>query len=130
MLAELRKRYEYKSVSTDDLRSLAKEFLPPKTSPSVIDTFFENWVYATGIPALKVKYSVKGVAPAVKLTGSIVQSGVDDDFTVEIPVEVQFAKGAPQTIWVRSSGDGGNFSATLKAVPSRVAIPNSVLAKK
>jgi len=130
MLAELRKRYEFKGVSTDNLRELAKEFLPPKTSPAVIDAFFENWVYATGIPSLKVKYSAKGVAPSVRITGTVTQTGVDDDFTTETPVEIQFAKGAPQTIWVRTSSDPASFSATVKQVPVRVVIPNSVLAKR
>ena len=77
-----------------------------------------------------MKYSVKGAAPALRLSGSIAQSGVDDDFSADIPVEVQFARGAPQTIWVRTSSDGGSFSATLKSAPARVVIPNSVLAKK
>jgi hypothetical protein len=130
MLAELRKRYEFKSVSTDTLRELAKEFLPPKTSPAVIDSFFENWVYATGIPSLKVKFVAKGVAPAVKVTGSVMQSGVDDDFSVEVPVEIQFAKGTSQTIWVRTSSDPVPFAVTLKQLPAKVAIPDAVLAKK
>jgi hypothetical protein len=130
MLAELRKRYEFKTVTTEDLRALAKEFLPPKTPASTIDTFFENWIYATGIPTLKVKYTAKGVAPAVRISGSIAQSGVDDDFSAEVPVEIQFAKSPAQTVWVRTSGDGGTFSATVKAVPAKVAIPDSVLAKR
>jgi aminopeptidase N len=129
MLAELRKRYEFKGVSTDNLRELAKEFLPPKTSPAVIDAFFENWVYATGIPTLKLKFAMKGVAPAVKVTGSVTQSGVDDDFTAEVPVEIQFAKGS-QTIWVRTSNEAVPFSATVKLVPTRVVIPDSVLARR
>jgi hypothetical protein len=58
------------------------------------------------------------------------QTGVDDDFSMDVPVEVQFARGAPQTIWVRTSGDEQPFSATLRQAPVRVAIPNDVLVKK
>ncbi len=130
MLAELRKRYEYKTVSTDNLRELAKEFLPPKTPPATIDTFFENWVYATGIPTLKLKLATKGVAPAIRVTGSVMQSGVDDDFTTEVPVEIQFAKGASQTLWVRTSNEATPFSTTVKQVPTKVVIPDSVLARR
>jgi len=130
MLAELRRRYEFKTVTTEDLRALAKEFLPPKTPASTIDSFFDNWVYATGIPVLKVKYAAKGAAPAVKISGSVVQSGVDDDFSAEVPVEIQFSKSPAQIVWVRTSGDGGSFSVTAKMPPVKVTIPDSVLAKR
>ena len=134
MLAELRKRYEFKNVTTENLKDLAKEFLPSKTPPAVIDTFFENWVYATGIPTLKLKYSVKPAGASktggVRISGTIAESGVDDDFTAEVPVEIQFSRAAPQTLWVRTSSDGGTFSATLKQTPLRVVIPDSILAKR
>jgi hypothetical protein len=130
MLAELRRRYQFRSISTEDLRALTKEFLPPKMAPDAIDSFFENWVYSTGIPQLKLKYTVRGAAPAVKISGTVTQSGVDDDFSVEIPVEVQFAKGPPQTIWIRSSNDAVPFTMTARQTPARVVIPASVLARK
>ena len=129
MLAELRRRYEFRSVSTGDFRSLAREFLPPRTNPAVIDEFFDNWVYATGVPSLKLQFSVKGAAPAMKLTGMVTQTGVDDDFSVDVPVEVQFAKGATQTVWVRTSSDPAPFSAALKQPPSRVVISSGGVLK-
>src|SRR5262249_60638775 len=114
MLAELRKRYELKVVSTENLRELAKEFLPRGVAPGTIDSFFENWVYATGIPTVKVKFTTKGATPAVKVTGTVTQTGVDDDFSMEAPVEIQFAKGPSQVVWVRTSSDASTFSATVK----------------
>jgi hypothetical protein len=73
---------------------------------------------------------VKGVAPAVKISGTITQTGVDDDFSIEAPVEVQFAKGAPQTVWVRTSNEASTFSATVKQIPLRPVVSDGVLAKK
>jgi len=124
MLAEMRRRYEFRAISTQDFANLVKEFLPPRVDPSAVDAFFDNWVYATGIPALKLKSSVHGM----RVSGSIAQSGVDDDFSVDVPVEIQFARGAPQTLWVRSSNEGATFSAALKQVPVRIAF-GAVLAK-
>ena len=60
MLAELRRRYEFRSISTEDLRALAKEFVPPKTSPDSIDSFFENWVYSTGVPSVETEICGEG----------------------------------------------------------------------
>jgi aminopeptidase N len=123
MLAELRHRSEQRTASTAELRSLVKEFLPPRVSAATADGFFDNWVYSTGIPALKLTYTVKGVAPAVKIAGKVEQSGVDDAFSIEAPIDIQFAKAAPQTIWVETSNAGVSFSATLKQVPTRVSLP-------
>ncbi len=130
MLAELRRRYQGRSISTEDFRALAKEFLPPKTPADSIDSFFENWVYATGVPQLKLKYSVKGAAPALRISGTITQTGVDDDFSVDVPVEIQFAKGASQTIWVRTTNETATFTATVRQTPTHVVLPTSVLSKR
>ncbi len=123
MLAELRHRYEFRSISTADFQSLVKEFHPPDLKEAAVDDFFDNWVYATGIPALKVQYSFRGVPPAVKLSGTLTLSGVEDDFSVEVPVEIQFAKGAPRTLWVPASSGEVPFSITLHQSPVRAGVP-------
>jgi Peptidase family M1 domain len=130
LLAELRRRYEFKLVATADFQALTREMRPRGLSAEGVDAFFDNWVYATGIPTLKLRYTVSGLAPALKLSGSIDQSGVGDDFSMDAPVEVQFAKGPPQTIWVRTTGDDNTFTANLRQVPVRVVIPDDVLVKK
>jgi aminopeptidase N len=130
LLAELRRRYAFKLVTTADFQALARELRPRALTVEGIDAFFDNWVYATGIPTLKLRYKVNGVAPAVKLSGSIDQSGAGDDFSMDAPVEVQFAKGPPQIIWVRTSGDDNTFTANLRQVPVKVVIPDDVLIKK
>jgi hypothetical protein len=127
MLAELRRRYEFRSITSEEFRALAKEFLPPRTRSDAMDIFFDNWVYATGIPALKVHSGMRGP----KVSGSVSQSGVDNDFSVEVPVEIQFAKGPSQTVWVRTSNDPVAFSVTVKQAPVRVSLGTfSVLAAK
>ena len=73
-----------------------------------MDTFFDNWVYATGIPALKVQSSTR----ALKVSGTVTQSGVGEDFSVDVPVQIQSAKSS-QTVWVRTSSDPVTFSATF-----------------
>ena len=97
-----------------------------------MEAFFDNWVYSTGIPTLRVRYSVKGNAPSWKVSGTVEQSAVDDNFSVDIPVEIQFAKGPPQTVWVRTSSDPVPFSAALKQAPLRIEVPAgaSVLAAR
>jgi Peptidase family M1 domain len=122
MLAELRRRYEFKPCSTDDLRALIKEFLPPRVSKYSVDVFFDNWVYSTGVPALKMSYTVKGAAPLWKLTGTIEQTSVEKDFAAQVPVELQYAKGPLETVWVETSDETATFSANLKQLPLKVSL--------
>ena len=123
VLAELRGQFQFRSASTADFLDLIKKSSPPGVTPESMEAFFDHWVYSTGIPTLRVRYSVKGQAPSWKISGTVEQSSVDDNFAVDIPVEIQFAKGAPQTVWVRTSSEPAPFSATLKQLPTKVEIP-------
>ncbi len=121
MLAELRRRYEWKTVSTEQFRQLAAEFLPPHSSDPKLETFFEQWVYGTGIPILTLKYAVHGRPPAEKVTGTVSQSDVDPEFSVAVPVEIQ-GEGTRQVEWVRTSSSPVEFTATLKQAPAQVSL--------
>jgi aminopeptidase N len=130
VLAELRRQYESRAVSTADLLDLVKKSLPPGVSADSMEAFFDNWVYSTGIPTLHMRYTVKSKVAPWRVSGTIEQTAVDDNFSVDVPVEIQFARGPAQTVWVRTSGQSATFSATLKQLPVRVQIPagTSVLA--
>ena len=93
MLTELRRRYEWKTIDTEQFRMLCAEFLPPQSPDPKLENFFEQWVYGTGIPTLKLTYSVKGKPGAWKLSGTVAQSDVPDDFSVTVPVEIQTGRG-------------------------------------
>jgi hypothetical protein len=131
MLGEITKRYDRKEISTEAFRLLAAEFLPPKADDPKLETFFGQWVYGTGIPTVKMTYSVKGVAPNVKVTGTITQSDVDEDFTALVPVEIQIARGKSVVQWVRTSDTPATFSVNLKAPPLKVLLdPHHGLLRK
>ncbi len=127
MLAELRRRYQFRAVTTEEFRALAAEFLPPRSPSDTMGTFFDNWVYATGIPKFKLQSSIKGF----RVSGTVAQSGVDSDFSADVPVEIQFAKGTSQTVWVRTSSEPVSFSVTVKQPPLRASLSAySVLSAK
>jgi hypothetical protein len=131
-LAELRRRFEWKSVDTEGFRLLAAGFLPPKSPDPKLEAFFDQWVYSTGIPSLHLKYSLAGKAPALKLTVTVEQIGVDDEFSVAAPVEIQFGKAKPVTRLVRTSSEPAVFTIALRQAPAKVVLDpgNSVLAVK
>jgi hypothetical protein len=122
MLAELVRRFSRRPLSTEDFRALAAQFLPAKSDDSNLEGFFDQWVYGTGIPSLKLTYSVKGKAPALRLVGTLTQSEVGDDFSVLTPVEIQTGRGQSVTKWVRSSNEPVTFTVNLKQMPAKVAL--------
>ncbi len=132
VLAELRRQFQFRAAGTADLFELVKKSAPSSVRAEAIEAFFDNWVYSTGIPTLRIRYSVKGKAPSWKVTGTVEQSSVDNNFSVDVPVQIQFAKGAEQTVWVRTSDEPASFSATVKQAPVRVEIPagTGILATK
>ena len=122
MLAELNKRYAYKAITTEDFRRLAAEFVPRKSPDPTLENFFETWVYGTGVPTLKIENTLRGKPPAFRVSGTVAQSGVDSEFSADVPVEIQFAKGPPIVTWVRTSDEPASFSVVVKQVPARVGV--------
>ena len=122
MLAEILKRYDGREITTEEFRMLASGFLPPKSDDPNLELFFDQWVYGTGIPTLKLTYKVRGKAPAWKVVGSLTQSDVPEDFSVLAPVEIQVAAGRSITQWVRSSSEPATFVVNLRQQPLKVTL--------
>lgn len=106
MLAELRRRYEWRTITTDEFRELCAEFVSAGSGDAKLLDFFDQWVYDTGMPALKLTYSVTGR----KLTGTITQSDVPDDFSVAVPVEIRAGAAKPIVKVVRTGSEPVRFS--------------------
>jgi hypothetical protein len=118
MLAELRKRYEWKTVTTDEFRELCTEFLPAgSTDPKLID-FFDQWVYDTGMPTLKLTYTLVGR----KLTGTIAQSDAPEDFSVPVPVEIRVGAGKPVVKVVRTVEGSVRFTVDVAGPGAKVVL--------
>jgi aminopeptidase N len=133
MLGELAKRKQYKPITTQEFQALAAEFLPPKSEDPKLEAFFEQWVYNTGIPTLRLKYDVQGKAPKARVRGTVTQTDADDEFSALVPVEIHFAAGRkPITYWVRTSSEPSEFSIATGAAPVRVLLDpaNAVLSRK
>ena len=132
LLGEICRRYQYQTLNTEQFRAIAREFLPPRSLDPQLEDLFDNYVYGTGIPTLKLHYSVRGKAPALKLSGTVTQSDVNEDFRVNVPVEIQFGRGKSLVHWVHVSHEPAAFTLTLKQAPARVVLDpgEATLAKK
>jgi len=125
MLGELRRGYEYQAVTTEQFRELARKYQPPQSPDPKLESFFDEWVYGTGIPTLRLKTTVSGKPPDVKLSGSVTQTDVEESFSVPVPIEVQLGKGKSVTYWVRTGDEPVAFTLKLRQVPAKVVLDPS-----
>ncbi|HYI91900.1 MAG TPA: hypothetical protein VEX68_00005, partial [Bryobacteraceae bacterium] len=64
-------------------------------------------------------------------TGSIAQTGVDEEFSVTVPVEMQLPGKKSTTKWVRTSSEPISFGSDVPQPPLRIAIdPYAVLMRR
>ena len=126
MLASLRQEFERKPISTEEFRAHCARFLPAAASDKKLEGFFEQWVYGTGIPRLKLSWSAK---PG-RVTGTVAQSGVGEDFSVEVPVDIRVGTKMIRKM-VRTDNEGATFSFPTVGTATRVLLDpeNSVLRK-
>jgi aminopeptidase N len=117
LLREVCARYRFSAISTEQFRELAAKYAPPKTGDADLKGFFENWVYGTGIPSVKLTYSMRGL----KLVGTVAQREVEEDFTAFVPVEVQNRR-EKAVYWLPTGSDPVSFSIPMKAPPTKVAL--------
>jgi aminopeptidase N len=122
LLAEVLKKHERSEISTEQFRVMAAKYLPPKSEDARLELFFEQWIYGTGIPTLKLSHTTRGKAPDVRLIGTLTQSDVSEDFSTLVPVEIQVARNRTVTHWVASGGAPVTFTVPLKQAPLKVTL--------
>jgi aminopeptidase N len=109
MLRALRERYAYRAINNEEFRELCAEFLPAGIPDRSLIDFFDHWVYGTGLPRLALSHSVKGGVLSLTLR----QSGVPEDFSVDVPVEIRVAgRKDPIVRWIKT--DAEPVQVTLK----------------
>ncbi|MGA8596113.1 MAG: M1 family aminopeptidase [Bryobacteraceae bacterium] len=93
-----------KGLSNEAFRREAMRFLPEGDPDPGLEYFFDAWVYGTGIPRLSLQH-VRANQYVLR------QSGVDREFSVDVPMQVKAAGAADKVLWVRSSAEGTPFTA-------------------
>jgi hypothetical protein len=126
MMASLRKEFERKELSTEQFRFHCAKFLPAGAPDNKLESFFDQWVYNTGIPQLKMTWSAK---PG-RVTGTISQSGVGEDFGVYVPIEIRVGAKVMRKM-VRTDSGGTQFAFSTVGTATKVLLDpdNSVLRK-
>lgn len=126
LLRSIASSYREQRLSATRFLGEASRLLPKGDPDPKLENFASTWISGTGIPTLKL---VPGKVPG---QGSILQSEVDEEFSVDVPIEFIYPGGKKETRWVRTDGANTPFQFRLPAVPVRVTLDpsNSVLAVK
>jgi len=122
MLSSLRKEWEDKTVSTEEFRTFCARFLPTGSNDPKLESFFDEWVYGTGVPALKLTSSIKGSPGHWRVTGTLTQSEAGEDFSVDVPVQIQLGRSRTMTRTVTTGAEPVAFEFALAEQPTKVAI--------
>ncbi len=100
MMRRLIRDYATRPLSNEDFQKLASEYVPAGQPDRSLDLFFDTWVYGTGIPTLRLKAPTSGHKEY-----ALLQSGVSDNFTVDVPLVLAGAQGKRQVKWTRSASE-------------------------
>jgi hypothetical protein len=97
-----------------------------------LEQLFGAYAESTGIPTLKLQTKQRRTGNGAAVTVELEQSGVGEDFSIDVPVELDFGRGKTEVRWIRTDGERTSAEWTLAAVPLRVLLDprNSLLAVK
>ena len=122
LLRDIATSYKLKRISTEDFRHEAARFVPPGSSDLELEDFFDQWVYSTGIPTLKLTYRVRKKRPGVILSGEIRQENVPAYFRVPVPLTIQTSSGQTLVHTVETTGEVTPFEVILDSKPAPVTL--------
>jgi len=132
MMTDFAQTYAGKNASTADFQKIVEKHLPASmnlTRDGKIDWFFSQWVYGTTIPKLDSKFTVTDAGGGkYKISGTVTQSQVTDNFVSVVPIYLTFDKGAFAKIaslpMIGNSTKPIDFEAPLPRAPKGVTINN------
>ena len=121
--------YRFKPITTEEFQREAVQFLPEGFPDPTLEIFFDQWVYGTGIPSLRLSHNVNGRSSRFNLTARLVQQDVPESFATLVPVEIHTLPGRSLVKWIVTEGRQTEFSVVLQNKPTRVEINpgNSIL---
>jgi hypothetical protein len=130
MMSDYVRTYSGRNARTADFKAMVEKHMTPNlnaTGNGKIDWFFNQWVEGTAIPGYTSKFEVKPAADGkFRITGSLIQAGVPEDFRALVPIYVEFDKGqvfkVAQIPMVGSSSRDLDFEVKLPKKPNKITL--------
>jgi hypothetical protein len=130
MMKEFATTYAGKTASTRDFQRMVEKHATPNlriSQDGSMNWFFNQWVHGTAIPKITSKLEFQpGADGKYKLTGSVTQSDVPDDFATIVPLYVHFDKTAQaklgSVVLVGNTTKPVNVELALPKKPQRASV--------
>lgn len=126
MMREFATEYAGRNASTTDFQRVVEKHATPNlriTNDEKMDWFFEQWVYGTAVPRFASKLDFQDAGGGkYKVTGTLTQSEVPDDFASIVPIYVHFDKNTQAKL-----GAVIIIGSTTRPVDFEVALPKKPL---
>jgi len=130
MMKDFATTYAGKNASTADFKRIVEKHATQTlrlTKDGKMDWFFNQWVYGTVIPKLDAKLDFQDAGGGkYKVTGSITQSNVTDEFGIVVPLYAHFDKKSfvkiASTLVVGNMTKPISFEIALPRKPQRLSI--------
>lgn len=130
MMRDFATTYAGKNASTFDFQRMVEKHATPSlkiAKDGKLDWFFQQWVYGTDIPKLTAKFDHQDLGGGkYKVTGTITQSEVGDNFATVVPMYVHFDKTSASklgsTILVGNQSKPVSFEIALPKKPQRFSV--------
>jgi len=95
MMQDFVKTYTNRPATTEDFKAMVEKHMTAGMDISgnhTMDWYFDEYVYGTALPGYKLDYSLDQAANGYTLNLKLKQSGVDDKFTMPVPVYLELSK--------------------------------------
>ena len=116
----------FHAFSTEDFEKAIEKRMTPAMDldgTHKIDWFFAQWVRETGIPHYKIEFQVKPHGQQFMVTGKLLQSRVEDEFTVPVPIYAGRIAAKPERLGVVvTTGPETRFHFLTGSRPARLLI--------
>jgi len=116
ILRDFVKQYSGKDASTADFQKVIE-----KNAPGDWSYFFDAWIYDSAIPTIRWNYKTEPNATGgTKLTITVKRSGVRDDFTMVVPIRVEFDGNRFGYMFMKIRKNEDSVSQDLPSEPRKV----------
>jgi len=95
MMQDFVKTYANRPATTEDFKTMVEKHMTPGmdlTGNHTMDWYFDEYVYGTALPSYNLDYTLDPASNGYLLSLKITQSGVDDKFTMPVPVYLELSK--------------------------------------
>ena len=127
LMQDFTRTFHNQPASTEDFKAMVEKHMTRAMDldgNNTMDWFFNSWVYGTGVPRYKLRYTIEPAPEQGKfvLRGTLYQSNVPETFRMIVPLYFHQGGRATRAGWLNARSAETPFEVTLPFKPDKVTI--------